>query len=773
MAPAGKRISLQTSITLSVLLIGLLTGTLGLGYAYLHEKQTRRATIGLYFQELARQSADKVGLMLTKEIEWVERRSALPEVRESVKQGTRLAFNQPGLQRWRDEQRQYFRSLAIVDRRGMLVGGITSDTTRAHYARQPWWPIVFGQARPWAGELRVDEKGRSYWEVAVPILDEGGAAVGALKVAIGVDDLFASVLRTRIGQTGHVMLLDEQGRVLACPVLPPGVHTKTDALVGGRIDALPGRPGAAWAEVQDDSHGVRGSLVGIASVALEERIAQERVWRILVRQDPKETDEPARALLWKLAWFWLGAIGLIALLGAMLARRIVRPLEELVARVRGLADDRSAEHWEAPGPTPRMQIAEIDMLAASFDSLAERLDVASRETRRNLNELERANRSLATSEELYRTLWDHAVDAKLIVDAPGTIQAVNRRAELKLGLRTEEMVGTVAADLFLQEDRLGFQQLLRTVLVTGKEGATVMMRVPTNAGPTLTMEVEAVPIERRANDQAILLQLSDITEKKQLAQQLLRSERLASLSQFASMFAHDIRNPLAGIKKTIELISHRTELQTEPTSRFLADLQFTTDLLLGMINDMLDVYQESYSGLPLFTSSFSTSVLLQEVAHLFRLEAEAKGLTITLDLPTEDVVITGDRRRLQRVGINLVHNALKYSPPGTTITLSAQATRMGGTDGQRDAEPKPVLLMEVEDEGTGLEPNDLPHLFEMFFRKKDGHDLRIGRGLGLHFCRLVVEAHGGRIWAANRASGGAVFSVALPLKGHDACRSDS
>ena len=285
-----KRISLQRSITLSVLLIGLLSGAIGIGYAYLHEKHTRRATVGLYFQELARQSADKVGLMLTKEIEWVERLSALPEVRESVKQGARLAFTQPGLQRWRDEQRQYFRSLTIVDRRGMLVGGVTSDTTRAHYAQQPWWPIVFGQARPWAGELRVDEKGRSYWEVAVPIMDDGQAAVGALKVVIGADELFASVLRTRIGQTGHVMLLDEQGRVLACPVLPPGVHTKTDAFLAGRIGAPPGHPMAAWAEVQDDSHGVQGSLVGISSVGLPARIAQERMWRILVRQDPKETD---------------------------------------------------------------------------------------------------------------------------------------------------------------------------------------------------------------------------------------------------------------------------------------------------------------------------------------------------------------------------------------------------------------------------------------------------------------------------------------------------
>ena len=239
------------------------------------------------------------------------------------------------------------------------------------------------------------------------------------------------------------------------------------------------------------------------------------------------------------------------------------------------------------------------------------------------------------------------------------------------------------------------------------------------------------------------------------------------------MFVHDIRNPLAGIKKTLELLGNRCEgceVQPPPIVQLLGDLHFTTDLLLGMINDMLDVYQESYSGLPLVSTQFSVGPLLQEVAHLFKPEANAKGVTIQLALP-EDVMITADRRRLQRVGINLVHNALKFSPSQSAVTFSAERKPEGQPDAPWHLGGGPVLLIRVEDEGPGLAPNDLPHLFEMFFRKKDGHDLRIGRGLGLHFCRLVVEAHGGRIWADNRASGGAVFSVALPLNGHDACRS--
>jgi signal transduction histidine kinase len=256
-----------------------------------------------------------------------------------------------------------------------------------------------------------------------------------------------------------------------------------------------------------------------------------------------------------------------------------------------------------------------------------------------------------------------------------------------------------------------------------------------------------------------------------LERQLLRSERLASLSQFASMFAHDIRNPLAGMKKTLEWMAQKPELQSDSLGRWFNDLQFTTELLLGMINDMLDVYQDSYAGLPLTTSQFSVPSLLEEVTRLFRSEAEARRISFRVEPFDQEQLLTGDRRRLLRVGINLVHNALKYSPAGGIITLSARLREESGPSGILGAQAEPALLLSVEDEGPGIEPDELPHIFDLFFRKKDGRDLRIGRGLGLHFCRLVVEAHHGRMWAANRPSGGAQFCIFLPINAERLCPS--
>jgi signal transduction histidine kinase len=252
-------------------------------------------------------------------------------------------------------------------------------------------------------------------------------------------------------------------------------------------------------------------------------------------------------------------------------------------------------------------------------------------------------------------------------------------------------------------------------------------------------------------------------KKTRLEEQLIRSERLASLSQFASMFAHDIRNPLVGIKKTLELLAQDEGSRPVVHREWWSDMRLTIDLLLGMINDMLDVYQESYSGLPLLTSTVSVEDLIGDVVQLFRSEATAKRIDFHLEMPDDEVAIIADRRRLSRVLVNLVHNALKFSPQGGSITVTVQVEHRECPDGEPPGAPSFRIIIRVADEGPGIASEDLPHVFEMFCRRKDPGDIRIGRGLGLHFCRLVVAAHGGKIRAENRPAGGAVFSVELPL----------
>lgn len=768
----SQRVSLQSLITLSVLSVGLFSGTVGLAYAYWHAKQSLQTTVGITFQEIARQSADKAALLLAKEIEWLQRLSALPDIRASVQQDGQAEQFHPRFEQWREEQNQYFHSLVIVRADGQLVGGQTSEVTRTFYTRQPWWPIIFQEKRPWAGPFTIDEEGHVYWKVAVPIGGQGEPVLGALKVVIGTDRLLSSIVGGRIGRTGHVMVLAEDGSVLACSLLQPILHAPLPAVLAqwGK-DA----PDARSFQIEDDTHGGKEGIIGVARVVLPGQVAQARIWYILMQQDPAETFEPLLALVGKLAAFWVGAIGFIAWLRWRLAQRIVRPIGTLIQRVNLLGGARFSDPLPTQPPCPPCGIVEIDALATSFDDLSQRLDQASRAKAQYVRRLEQANLDLATSEEHYRLLWNHSVDTKILVDPSGAIRDINRRGEVTLGRPASTMVNHPVSDLVVDSERPGLLEQLKLVLQSGADVQAGTMRVPTAAGE-LTMDIDFVPVWKSGRIESIMMQLSDLTEQKELERQLLRSERLASLSQFASMFAHDIRNPLAGIKKTLEWLGRCPEMEQDQPRRCLDDLRFTTDLLLGMINDMLDVYQENYSGLPLSTSPVSPSLLLKEVMQLFRSEAEAQEVRFLVQIPSEaDVWIMGDGRRLQRVLINLIHNALKYSPPNGTIALTVRAdeTQALHKPGEESRHEGSTVTIHIEDEGPGIAPEDLPHLFEMFFRKKDGQDYRIGRGLGLHFCRLVVEAHGGQIRAGNRPEGGAIFTVALPVRQEQLCPSPS
>ena len=378
---------------------------------------------------------------------------------------------------------------------------------------------------------------------------------------------------------------------------------------------------------------------------------------------------------------------------------------------------------------------------------------------------EATDRAIARSEEYYRMVWNHSLHPGLLVNRKGTILDLNRRGEIKFWQPAARLLGTPVYLLFRSEDQPRLQELLAEVFATGKERPAGEWQVPDPTGDCFVMEVDLVPLLKDGAVETVMVQLTDWTEKKQLQDQLLRSERLASLSQFASMFAHDIRNPLAGVKKTLELMGQRAELQTDPVRRWCEDLHFTIEQLQGMINDMLDVYQEHYSGLPLITSSVCLNDLLREGLHLFRLEAESREITFNLQLPDARLMLQADRRRLERVLSNLVHNALKFSPRRGLITVSARSDSGGkpmraAGDG---AGAGGRLSISIEDEGPGIELDVLPHIFEMFFRHQGRQDWRSGRGLGLYFCRLVVEGHHGSIHAANRRHGGAIFLVELPV----------
>jgi len=181
-----------------------------------------------------------------------------------------------------------------VDRAGQAVGGITSNATKTHYKRQPWWPVVFEEGRPWGGTMSPDQAGRWYWEVAVPIKDIDNRIIGGLKVVIGQQSVLDPVLSGRIGRTGHLMLLDPHGAVVACSLRAPSLHSHLAALATAPSSAEPSLlTGPLWRDLDIDTHQNHGGIVGLAPVHLRPDITLQGQWTILDNRIPTKCTRPS------------------------------------------------------------------------------------------------------------------------------------------------------------------------------------------------------------------------------------------------------------------------------------------------------------------------------------------------------------------------------------------------------------------------------------------------------------------------------------------------
>jgi signal transduction histidine kinase len=237
-----------------------------------------------------------------------------------------------------------------------------------------------------------------------------------------------------------------------------------------------------------------------------------------------------------------------------------------------------------------------------------------------------------------------------------------------------------------------------------------------------------------------------------------RSEQLVETEKkraaMAHMIAHDLKNPLLGIKKTLERLEQTPgELSGVEGNRILTDLLSAGDLVIGMVNEMLDLYRSDFGEIPLSQSAFKIEEIIQASLRILHPDAEEKGVQVLVHSDPKHISIVADKRRLARVLINLLSNAIRFSPAGGGISVSTILRDGNGSESR--------LELRVEDEGLGIPEQDIPRIFDRFY-SRDKAKAEAGTGLGLPYCKLVAEAHGGTIRAENRAQGGFAVSVMLP-----------
>ena len=217
---------------------------------------------------------------------------------------------------------------------------------------------------------------------------------------------------------------------------------------------------------------------------------------------------------------------------------------------------------------------------------------------------------------------------------------------------------------------------------------------------------------------------------------------------FISIVSHELKTPVALIKgyaSTLRRDDARWDKHIVQDS--LAVIEEEADHLTHMIEDLLDASRLQAGGLTLVRTDFSLPALAKRLAERFQTQTKKHNLVV--DFPEKFPVIMADETRIGQVLSNLISNAIKYSPKGEI--------RISG-----DVRPEQIIVM-VSDEGPGIDPHDMPHIFDRFYRADTAVRKTKGAGLGLYLARAIVEAHGGRIWLDPQHGSGARICFSLPI----------
>jgi signal transduction histidine kinase len=219
-------------------------------------------------------------------------------------------------------------------------------------------------------------------------------------------------------------------------------------------------------------------------------------------------------------------------------------------------------------------------------------------------------------------------------------------------------------------------------------------------------------------------------------------------STFVSIVSHELKTPVALIKGYVSTL-RREDASWDPAivQDSLAVIEEEADRLTELIENLLDATRLQAGVLSINQADVSLPELSKRIAE--RLRTQTSIHEIRVDFPPDFPIILGDEDRLAQVLSNLISNAIKYSPSGGIIRISGEVRR------------EHVMIC-VSDEGPGIAPDDIPHVFDRFYRATDASRKTKGAGLGLYLARAVVEAHGGRIWVDPKPGQGARICFFLP-----------
>ncbi len=377
---------------------------------------------------------------------------------------------------------------------------------------------------------------------------------------------------------------------------------------------------------------------------------------------------------------------------------------------------------------------------------------------RDLTERRAHEEALRTSEERLRLLLDSIEDhAVFMLDADGCVQSWSRGAEAINGYSGAEILGRHFSIFFAPEERQAGkpERELEQARAHGRfqdEGWRVR-----KDGSRFWGKVNVTAVYGADGQLLGYAKVTQDLSQQRKLQELEQSTR--RMNEFLAMLAHELRNPLAPIRNAVTIMQLETGLpESVVRSRGIIDRQVSQ--LTRLVDDLLDVSRLTTGKIKLRLAQVDLAAVIAQSIETVRPLLDARKHDLLVDVPRSGLVVDGDATRLAQVTQNLLVNAAKYTPEGGRIEVMA---RKLGTQ----------VEVAVRDNGRGIDPEELGHIFNLFAQGEAGlaSPTDSGLGVGLALARALVQMHGGTMAAASEGRGrGATFTFRLPLRARAGAR---
>lgn len=359
----------------------------------------------------------------------------------------------------------------------------------------------------------------------------------------------------------------------------------------------------------------------------------------------------------------------------------------------------------------------------------------------------RQARQLASEKELLSVTLSSMGDGVIAVDATRTVVLFNRMAEKLTGWKFEQASAKNINELFRLVDQKSRKPLLSPVEKAFESG-----RVESQTNCDLIVDqnnarhpvsLTAAPICKNSGTiMGVVMVLHDISREREIDKMK---------TDFVSSVSHELRTPLTSIKAYTTTLLRDKTMPDHVRNEFLDIINDESDRLAKLIDNLLEVSKIEAGAVKINRRDVDVAVVIERVFSCLRPLADKKNIRLEKDMPAETVKMQADEEKLESVLTNLTNNAIKFTGDGGEVRVSAQF----------DNE---YLVLQVRDNGPGIPAENLPKIFDRFYRVQDHNNRTVkGTGLGLTIVKDIVMMHGGRVDVQSEVGKGTTFTVFLPV----------